>query len=89
MTKKLYVIYDRIAEESGPIREYTNDGLANRWLEMTMAEHLNEAWFHETDFILMHIGTVDKNTNIITPCDPHEVVKTLHLIEEIKDAESV
>lgn len=88
MKRNLYVIYDRVAEESGPIFEAVNDGIANRRYKALIAEQTHE-WFDETDFVLFHIGEVDKTTNHINPYPPREVHIKISLIDEENDAESV
>lgn len=90
MKRQLYVIHDRVAQESGPIREIVNDGVAWRWFKQTMTQNMGDNdLFDETDFCLFHIGEVDKVTNLINPLKPREVYINLELLEEEKNAESL
>lgn len=88
MKRNLYVIYDRVAEESGPIFEAINDGIANRRYQALMAEQTHE-WFDPLDYLLLHLGEVDKTTNIINPLPPREVHIKISLLDEVNYAESV
>lgn len=88
MKRNLYVIYDRVAEESGPIFEAQNDGIANRRFQALLAEQTHE-WFDALDFLLFHLGDIDKTTNIIYPLPPREVHIKISLLDEENDAESV
>jgi hypothetical protein len=85
---KLYVIYDRVAEESGPVFEAINDGIANRAYKAFLAKQTH-AWFDETDYALICVGELDKKTNILISEPPREVYISLSLIDEEKDAESL
>lgn len=68
----LYVIFDRVAEESGPIFEAKNDGTAARAARDLVAS-AKGAKAHE--FQLLKLGTIDHETNAITtlgvPVDVH------------------
>jgi hypothetical protein len=88
MKRNLYVIYDRVAEESGPVYEAQNDGIANRRYKALMSEQTHD-WFDETDFTLFHVGEIDKTTNIINALPPREVYISLSLLNEEENAESV
>lgn len=88
MKRNLYVIYDRVAEESGPVFEAVNDGIANRRYKALISEQSHE-WFDENDYILFQVGTIDKTTNVVTAIEPNEIYIKLSLIDEEKNAESV
>jgi hypothetical protein len=60
MKTNLYVIYDRVAEESGPIFEAKNDLVADRNFKKLLSEHKTEL---SNDFKLLRIGTFDHETN--------------------------
>jgi len=61
--KKLYVIYDKVAEESGPIFEAKNDGTAlrnyNIFMQKTSPDNL-------ADYELYCVGEIDHETNFVT-----------------------
>lgn len=88
MKRQLYVIYDRVAEESGPVFEATNDGIAHRRFKTLLAEQTHE-WFDENDYMMLHVGEIDKNTNLINPLPPREVITKISLLEDESNAESV
>lgn len=85
MKNRIYTIYDRVAEECGPIWEAKNDGIAQRGYQKFMAES-HSPYFEETDYMLLCIGTVDKTTSLIEPFEPQEVTVNFKMHEEIKDA---
>lgn len=84
MIRQLYVIYDRVAEESGPIFEAKNDGIANRRYKALIAEQTHQ-WFEESDYILLHIGSIDKSTNEMETITPEVVDVKLSLIDMEKE----
>lgn len=88
MKRNLYVIKDLVAEESGPIFEAVNDGIAHRRFKALMAEQTHE-WFVESDYQLLQIGEINKITNLVTGIEPREVITKLSLLEDIENAESV
>lgn len=61
----LYVIFDRVAQESGPVFEAKNDGVARRQYEQASA---NQPYAHE--MMLLRIGEVDHELNKVTPVFP-------------------
>ena len=81
MKRNLYVIYDKVAEESGPVQEFKNDGIANRWYAEIMAKD-DVTWNLSADFELYHLGEIDKTTNIINPMKPRLVEIKLSMIDE-------
>jgi len=60
MKRKLYVIYDRVAMESGPIFEAKNDGIARRQFENAME---NQRYAHEQ--ALLRVGEINHETNLV------------------------
>lgn len=57
----LYVIYDCVAEESGPVYEAKNDAIALR----NYGNFLKKME-HKEDFRLFKVGEIDHDSNIIT-----------------------
>lgn len=84
--RKLYVIYDVVAQESGPINEFKNDGVAWRWFEEMLAKEKVDV----KDFILMHVGTCDHELNSVTGESPREVMANVNMeeatMEDVVDA---
>lgn len=76
----LYVIFDRVAEESGPIFEAKNDGTAARAARDLVAT-AKGARAHE--FQLLKLGTIDHEKNAITPLPVPEDVHYMLQEEEL------
>lgn len=67
----LYVIYDKLAEESGPLFEAKNDAVARR----SMLRTWNEKQANLGEFALLRLGTIDHSTQRVTLEDvPVEVM---------------
>jgi hypothetical protein len=60
----LYVVYDKIAGECGPVFEAKNDGVAMRQYRHLINENPTVV---QDDFSLMQVGTIDKESMIIEP----------------------
>lgn len=60
MINNLYVVYDKVAEESGPIFEAKNDGVAQR-ASNTMLENTPRKY----EFELWSLGNIDHETTIL------------------------
>lgn len=60
----LYVVYDKIAGECGPVFEAKNDGVAMRQYRHLINENPTVI---QDDFSLMQVGTIDKESMIIEP----------------------
>lgn len=60
----LYVIYDRVAQESGPVFEAKNDGIAVRQMRNVLSENPASK---PLEYQLLNVGTIDHETNVITP----------------------
>jgi len=75
----LYVIYDRVAEESGPIYEAKNDGIAWRF----MNKHLERLEVFKTDYLLLQVGTIDHELNHVYPVYPaREIHPTISMVDQ-------
>lgn len=75
----LYVVYDKIAGECGPVFEAKNDGVAMRQYRNLINENPTVV---QDDFSLMQVGTIDKESMIIEPLQ-------LLLDLEVKELEEV
>lgn len=83
MRNKLYVIYDGVAEESGPVFEAKNDGIALRNFERTVADSP-----YREDYSLVCVGSIEHNTSIIEAyIVPVEVNAKLSMVEELEEEE--
>ena len=60
----LYVIYDRVAQESGPVFEAKNDGIAVRQMRNVLSENPASK---PLEYQLLKVGTINHETNVITP----------------------
>ena len=60
----MYVVYDRVAEESGPIFEAKNDGTAARAARELVAALRA---LRRTSFSFWKLGTIDHEKNVIAP----------------------
>lgn len=64
-TNNVYVIYDTVAEEAGPLFESLNDGVAVRHMCQVMQQVKNPA-----EYQLIHVGEVTRNIGqvVLLPC---------------------
>lgn len=58
----LFVVYDKVAEESGPIFEAKNTALAQRQYRQLVARQVN---CDPADFRLLRLGSIDHHTQAI------------------------
>lgn len=72
----LYVVYDDVANECGPIGEAVNDGVAMRNFRSAMANTKDKA-----DFKLYYVGELDKEKAIIHPLVPPRQVSSVDPVE--------
>lgn len=83
MKRRLYVIYDTIAEDSGPVFEAVNDGVARRYYDKLCAENMQDPVFKANDYQLICVGIIDKTTFLIDTTNmPVPVEWTMSLVEE-------
>lgn len=68
MKMGLYTIYDEVAKQSSKVFEATNNGIAMRLFEQSNKENPYKEETH-----LMSIGTVEKDTMVITAWEPKEI----------------
>lgn len=74
---RLYSIFDRIAEEFGPVFEAKNDSVAIRNWRNTLER---AEGVREDEYRLYWIGTIDHSTGKIVPTDiPAEVMTAVAL----------
>lgn len=82
MTNNLYVIHDRVQEESGRINEFKNDATAFRAYCEWRDKQPNP-----DDFQLLCVGRIDHELNTITEESPsREVYPNVNLTSEEKNA---
>lgn len=79
MIYNLYTIYDRIAQDSGPIFQAKNHGIALRQFENFLSQEIKEdkKFLKRTDFVLEHVSTYDSERRKFQLLEsPEEVVFT-------------
>jgi len=62
----IYVMYDRVAQESGPVWEAKNDGVAVRGFN----QMLEKSRVPPEEYRLLRVASMDKETNEVTPVSP-------------------
>ena len=80
---KLYVIYDKVAEKSGPIFHGDNDAVAIRGYNRLV----NNGEIEPEDYQLVCVGEYDDRTMDIQTCLPHVV--EVALVSQLPDAVKV
>lgn len=84
MKMNLYVVFDRVAEESMPCFESRNDGTAFRAYQKQIIEKSD---LPEDEMKLLCVGTINHDTNEITPQIPaREVTASISLVDQIEEA---
>lgn len=81
MKTGLYVIWDDVAQESGPIYQAKNHDVALRMYQQTIQR--NE--LNEHDFVLFHVGNYDSEALKIDPIAESYIVKAKLPKEEIDE----
>lgn len=70
MINNLYVIFDRVAEESTPIFTAKNDGIAVRMTEDMLR---GRGMFVSDDFMLFQVGSYDSEKMILRSCEVRQI----------------
>ena len=82
MIQEIYVIYDKIAEDCGPIMNIKNEGVALRAFRYSVAQ----ADGADSEFGLYKLGTIDSSTMEVklekTPVQVH----VPQVVQGVKDA---
>lgn len=78
----MYVVYDRLAEQAGPIFYSKNNRLAYRSYARFMAEHQNAPG--RDDMVLYNVGTIDLVTMLIVQGVPERVYASETSPEELQ-----
>lgn len=86
MKAQIYVIYDRVAMESGPIFEARNDGVAFRQYSAVVQRAKGA---NAEEYQLLKLGEIDHDTNVISPCDAEEIYIGLQLIDQEEENSAV
>lgn len=73
MIRNLYTIYDRLAEEAGPVFEQKNDASAIRAAVNTMLDTGMDVQTIETNYRLIHMAEIDTEKAIIHAEKPQDV----------------
>lgn len=72
---KVYCVYDKVAQEGGPLFEAKNDNVANRHFQAITSET-----FRPDDFSLMYLGIYKREECAIMACD--EATEVLITVNE-------
>lgn len=77
MIKCLYVVKDKVAEESGPVFEAVNNGVALRHYQNMLRESSTP-----NDYLLLKVGCINHATNIVTACKPELIMAKVSDVEK-------
>lgn len=64
MKTRLYVVYDRVAQESGPVFEAKNNGVARRQFVNMLNQ---ERALNKDDYELICVAVMDHSINVVEP----------------------
>lgn len=68
-TMSLYTVYDRLAQESGPVFEAKNDAVAMRGFRKMLGDSINPE-----EYRLLKIGKINHCNQELTPIYPSEEI---------------
>lgn len=85
MKQNIYVIFDSVAGEAGPLFTAKNDGVARRQYEI--ARDKNQ--FYEIDFMLMRVGVFDTESLVIEGRKSEAIGPKVELVEEIENESGI
>jgi len=75
MKEGLYVIYDKVMKEAGPIFKAKNDGVALRnYKSFWMDRPTDRPPADVNDYTLFKIAVFDSENMKFTECDPNEIL---------------
>lgn len=77
---RLYVIFDKLADEAGPVFEAKNDKVAYRQFMNSMPDNIDQA-----DFDLRCVGKIDKEKCFIMAHNEYQDVKEQLEINFVKE----
>lgn len=77
MVQGMYVIYDKVAEECGPIQMAKNNGIANRMFISALADNP-----HILDYALYCLGRLNTETMSVLLFSEPELVRTDSEVED-------
>ena len=86
MIRRIYSVFDKVAQEFGPLQVMKNDGTAWRWFNHVKEQ---EGVGNHDDFALFYLGEYESEVDYladeyaIDPCVPQEVVANVNM--EIED----
>jgi hypothetical protein len=82
MITQLYTVRDRVAEESGPIFQAKNDGIAYRAYSELLQSATNSK---PDDYMLLHLGSYDNETTTIKTTTVRQVYIGLTMVDELEE----
>lgn len=83
---RLYCIYDRVAEEAGPVMQCPNDGVALRAYRQALQQ---VSQVDKDAYWLYYVGDIDTHKMVLTPVEPSRIeldIRQYDLIEEARNA---
>lgn len=82
MVMQIYTVFDRVLEESGPVFEAKNHGVAARKFQ-----NILQNTEYPNDFRMLHLGSIDHQTSVIMPLSsPDDVTDSIAFIESKEDS---
>lgn len=83
--QRLYVVYDRVAEEAGPIQSCINDGVALRMFRATLQDVSSEL---QSEYWLFCVGEYDPQKMTVEGCAPLRIEIPPSQLDLLKKDES-
>lgn len=86
MTRNIYVVYDKVAQESGPIFEATTDGAALRsFHKLTTGPDIDQS-----EFELYKLGVVNHTNNELSALgEPEKIIVKMDIVEDYTDESNI
>lgn len=79
MVVRLYAVFDRVAQQCGPLVDSVNDGTAMRQFKDAFRENVNRQ-----DYQLLYVGEFDQAKGVLLPVIPPVVVEaTADVLEAV------
>ena len=84
MEQRIYVIYDKVALQSGPVFEARNDGVAYRNFKRFLDNEVTVEYVD--DYKLLFVGSINHDSSELVPeIPPQEVGPTFDMVDQIEE----